>query len=157
MCYLNLYIWTIMCRSETYLAITMTEGSLTDHWYWSIKVNTTIDGQVISAGELIFKAQYLWYKQDKNNWYLEKQPLQQTIIIPTHTLLHPRLDVITIRYVQDIPKNLCNSIKQKNLKKDILSLWTKTSYQYDLCWLWLYSGWYWELWKILVWKECEWQ
>ena len=35
------------------------------------------------------------------------------MIIPTRTILHPRIDVITIRYVQDIPKNLWNRIQAK--------------------------------------------
>ena len=41
------------------------------------------------------------------------QPLQHTIMVPTHTILHPRLDVITIRYVQYISKNICNRIQAK--------------------------------------------
>ena len=28
-------------------------------------------------------------------------------MVPTRTILHPHLDVITIRYLQDIPKNIC--------------------------------------------------
>ena len=77
---------------------------------------TTIDGQVISAGELVLIALYLFFKQEHTNWYWKQQPLQHTIIVPTHTILHLRLDVITIRYFQDIPKNLCNGIQAK---KDI--------------------------------------
>ena len=51
--------------------------------------------------------------QENTNWYWKKQPMQQTIIVPTHKILHPRLDVIVIIYVQDIPKNLCNNIQAK--------------------------------------------
>ena len=46
--------------------------------------------------------------QENTNWYWKQPPLQQTIIFPNRTIIHPRLDVITIRYVQDIPKNLCS-------------------------------------------------
>ena len=49
----------------------------------------------------------------KHQLVLEKQPLQQTIIVPTRTMIHPRIDIITIRYVQDIPKNVCNMIQEK--------------------------------------------
>ena len=49
--------------------------------------------------------------------------MQQTIIITTHTTLHPRIDVITIIYVQDIPNNFCSSIQEKNPYKDIQLLW----------------------------------
>ena len=33
------------------------------------KNSTTIDGQVISSGKLVFKAQYLCSKQENSNWY----------------------------------------------------------------------------------------
>ena len=83
---------------------------------------TTIDGQVISSGELFFKSKYLCSVKENTNWYWKQQPLQQTIIVPTCTILHPGLDVITIRYVQDIPKNICNRIQSKKSYKDTLSL-----------------------------------
>ena len=51
--------------------------------------------------------------QENTNCYWKQQPLQQTIMVPTRTILHPRLDVITIIYVQDIPKNICNRIQAK--------------------------------------------
>ena len=83
---------------------------------------TTIDGQVISAGELFVKAQYLNSKQEKPNWYWKQQPLQQTIIVPTRIIIHQCLEVTTIRYVQDTPKNCCNRFQ--------LKIHTKTSYSY---------------------------
>ena len=60
--------------------------------------------------------------QENTNWYWNQKPLQQTIIVPTRTILHPRHDVITIRYLQDIPKNIFNSIQAKKPYKDILLL-----------------------------------
>ena len=39
--------------------------------------------------------------------------MQQTIIVPTWTILDPRLYIIIIRYVQYIPKNVCNRIQWK--------------------------------------------
>ena len=36
---------------------------------------TTIDGQVISAGELVIKAQYLCSMQENTNWYWKQRPL----------------------------------------------------------------------------------
>ena len=39
--------------------------------------------------------------------------MQQTIIVPTCTILWPRLYFITIIDVQDISKNVCNSIQAK--------------------------------------------
>ena len=39
--------------------------------------------------------------------------MQYTIIVPTHTILHPRLDVVLIRDAQYIPKNFYNRIQAK--------------------------------------------
>ena len=58
--------------------------------------------------------------QENTNWYWKQQPLQQTIVVPTRTILHPRLDVTTIRYVKDTPKNVCNMIQQKKTHNNIL-------------------------------------
>ena len=51
--------------------------------------------------------------QENINWYWKQQPLQHTIVVPTRTILHPCLDVIIIRYLQDIPKNLCSRNQAK--------------------------------------------
>ena len=58
--------------------------------------------------------------QENTNWYWRQQPMQQNTIVTTHTIPHPRIDVITTRYVQDIPKKFCNRIQAKNPYKDIL-------------------------------------
>ena len=89
----------------------------------STKFYTTIYGQVISSGELAVKAQYLCYTKENTTWYWKQQPLQYNIIFITRIILHPCLDVTTIRYVQDIPNNVCNRIQAKNPYKDILFVW----------------------------------
>ena len=48
----------------------------------------------------------------KTRFGIGEKLLRQTIIVPTRTIIHPRLDVIIIRYVQDIPKNVCNRIQE---------------------------------------------
>ena len=50
---------------------------------YTLQNDTTIDGQVISASDLVVKAQYLCLMQENTNWYWKQQPLQQTIIVPT--------------------------------------------------------------------------
>ena len=54
--------------------------------------------------------------------------MKQTIIFPTRTILHPRLDVSVITYVQDIPKSVYNRIKEKIHTKHPIFL---TDYDYD--------------------------
>ena len=50
---------------------------------YTLHNNTTIDGKVISAGELVVGAQYLCSRQGNTNWYWKQQSLQHTIIVPT--------------------------------------------------------------------------
>ena len=85
---------------------------------YTLQNNTTIDGKVISAGELVVKAQYLCSMQENTNWYWKQQPLQHNIMVTTCTILHPCLGIITIRYVQDIPNNDCNRIQEAKRNKN---------------------------------------
>ena len=78
---------------------------------YTLKNNTTIYGQIISAGELVFNPKYICSMQGNNNWYWKQQPLQHNIIVPTRTTIHPCLDVVEIKYVQDTPKNVSNRIQ----------------------------------------------
>ena len=78
---------------------------------YTLQNNTSIYGQVIYSGELFVKFQYLCSIQENINWYLKQKLIQQTIMVPTGTILHPRLDVIIKRDVQDIPNNVCNRIQ----------------------------------------------
>ena len=56
-------------------------------------------------------------KRESTNWYWKQQPLQQTIIVPTRTIIHPRLDFIIMGYVQDIPRKICSSNEAKKQYK----------------------------------------
>ena len=51
---------------------------------------------------------------------------------PTRTILHPRLDVIPIRYVQDIPKNVCNRTQAKKSMQGHPIIMTDADYDYIL-------------------------
>ena len=50
---------------------------------YTLQKYITIDGQVISAGKLFFKAQCLCSMHENINWYWKQQPLQQTLIVTT--------------------------------------------------------------------------
>ena len=104
---INIYYTTI---NELYVIQLLSEA-------YTLQNNTKIYGQVISAGELVVKAQYICSMKENTNWYWKQQPLKHTIIVPTRTTIHPRLDVITIIYVQYTPKNVCNSIQEKTHTK----------------------------------------
>ena len=70
--------------------------------------------------------------QENSNWYWKQKPLQQTIIVPTCTILHPRIDFMTIRYVQDILKNVCIIIQsKKSIQIHPISM-TDSDYDYIL-------------------------
>ena len=97
---------------------------------YTLQNNTTIDGQVISADELVVKAQYIYFVQENTNWYWKQQPLQQTIMVPTRTILHLLIDVITIRYVQDIHNNLCNRNQAKTVIQRHPIIMTDADYDY---------------------------
>ena len=58
--------------------------------------------------------------QENTNWYWKQKPLKKTIIVPTRTIIHPRLDVVIIRDFQDIPKIFCKSVQAEIPFKDIL-------------------------------------
>ena len=53
--------------------------------------------------------------QDISNWYWKQQSLQENIIFPTRTILHPCLDVVRIIDVQDIPKFVFNRMQAKKI------------------------------------------
>ena len=70
--------------------------------------------------------------QENTSWYWKQKPLQQTIIVPTFTILYPRLDVITIRFLQDIPKNVCSRIQANKSILIHLIIMTDADHNYIL-------------------------
>ena len=58
--------------------------------------------------------------------------MQQTIMVPTRTKLHPRIEVIIIGYVQDISNNLCNRIQAKKSIQRHPIIMTDADYDYIL-------------------------
>ena len=68
--------------------------------------------------------------QENTNWYCKQQPLQQTIIVSTRTILHPCLEVITIIDVQYIPRKICGKNKAKKAIQRRPIIMTDTDYDY---------------------------
>ena len=79
---------------------------------YTLQENTTIDGQIITAGELVVNAKYLCSMQVDTNWYWHQQPKHHVIKVPTHTILHPQLEGDAITDFHSIPTSI-RSITQK--------------------------------------------
>ena len=77
---------------------------------YKLQDDKKVDNQVMRAGELIVKAEYISIKKSNTNWYCQQLGTNQSVIIATHTSFYPYLDVSTIKYVVDTLISLCNKI-----------------------------------------------
>ena len=85
-----------LVESGKYISIKTTDTS-TNGFYvimftsgaYTLQENTTIDGQIITAGELIVKAKYLCSVQVDTTWYCNQHPKHHVITVPTRTILYP--------------------------------------------------------------------
>ena len=99
---------------------------------YTLQVETTWNIQIILSGELVFKAQYLIFIQEKINWYWDHKKQQQVIIFPKLTIVHTCLDVGVVKDIRDIPKNICNrNNKKQDLRKHPICL-TESDHDYIL-------------------------
>ena len=109
-----------LVESGTYGAINTTDTP-TNGFYvimftsgaYTLQENTTIDGKIITAGELVVKAQYLCSMQIDTNWYWNQQPKHHVITETTRTILHPQLEVNTITDFHAIPTRVCPRTQEK--------------------------------------------
>ena len=96
---------------------------------YTLQENTTIDGQIITAGELFVKAQYLCSMQIDTNWYWNQQPKHHVITDPTRTILHPQLEVNAITDFRAIPTSVCSMTQAKiSISRQPICL---SDYEYD--------------------------
>ena len=80
---------------------------------YTLQENTKIDRQLITAGELVFNAEYLCSMQVDTNWYWNQQSKHHVITVPTRTKLHPQLEVNAITYFHAIPTSICSKTQEK--------------------------------------------
>ena len=80
---------------------------------YTLQENTTIDGHIITSGELVAKSKYLCSTQEDTNLYWNQQPKQHVITVPTRTILHPQLEVNALTDFYAIPKSVCNRTQAK--------------------------------------------
>ena len=96
------------------------------------KDNTTINGKIITAGELVAKSQYLCSMQVDTNWYWNQHTQYHLIAVPTLTILHPRLEVNAETYFHAIPKIVCTSTQAKQFISRQPIWLTDSDYDYIL-------------------------
>ena len=79
-----------------------------------------MDGQIITAGELFVKAQYICSVQVDTNWYWNQQPKQHVITVPTRIILNQQLEVNAVTNFNAIPTSVCTKTEAKNPYQDSL-------------------------------------
>ena len=118
-----------LVQSGKYGAI-KTTGTATNMFYvivftsevYKLQDNTTIEGQIITAGELVFKAQYLCSMQERTNWFCYQHSQHQVITVPTRTILHPKLNVTVVTDIHYTPKSVCNMTQEKSISRHPICL-----------------------------------
>ena len=81
---------------------------------YKVQDNTKIDGQIITDGVLVVKAQYSCSMQVYTNWYWNQNSQQHVITLPTHTILHPQLEGDAITDFHFISTSICSRTQAKN-------------------------------------------
>ena len=110
----------LLVESEKYGTINTTDTK-TNGFYvimftlevYTLEDNTTIDGKIITAGELVVKAQYICSMQVDTNWYWNQHPQHHSITVKTWKRLHPLIEVNAVTYFYAIPKSLYNRVQAK--------------------------------------------
>ena len=98
---------------------------------YTLHENTTLDGQIITYGELVVKAQYLCSMQVYTNWYWNQHPQQHVITVPTHKIIHPRLEVNAVTDFTQYPQVYVPGHKKKIIPRQPICL-TYSDYDYVL-------------------------
>ena len=80
---------------------------------YTLQENTNIDGQIITAGELVFNAKYLCSMQVDTNWYWNQQSKHHFITVPRRTILHPQHEGDAITDFHSIPTSICSRTQAK--------------------------------------------
>ena len=80
---------------------------------YTLQENTSIDGKIITAGELVVKEKYLCSMQIDTNLYWNQQLKHHVITVPTLTILHPQLEFDAITDFHAIPTSVCSITQAK--------------------------------------------
>ena len=72
---------------------------------YNLQDDTTCDGKIILAGELVVNVKYTNFMQKKIKWYWGQKQQQKAIIFPTRTIIHTCLDVVIVKHFHAIPRS----------------------------------------------------
>ena len=98
---------TTATSTNGFYVIMFTSGAYT------LQQNTTIDGKILIAGELVVNAKYLCSLKVYTNQYWNQQPNHHVITVSTRTILHPQLEGDTIIDFHAIPTSICSITQAK--------------------------------------------
>ena len=80
---------------------------------YTLQENKKNYGHIITADELVVKAQYLCSMQVDTNWYRNQQLKHHVITVPTRTTLHTQLEVNTVTDFHTITTSECFRTQEK--------------------------------------------
>ena len=99
---------------------------------YTLQKSTTIDGQILIAGELVVNEKYLCSMQVDTNWYCIQQSKHHVITVPTRTILHPQLEGDAITDFHSITTSICYRTQAiKSISRQPICL-TDADYDYIL-------------------------
>ena len=98
---------TTYTSTNGFYVIMFTSGAYT------LQENTKIDGQIITAEELVVNEKYLCSMQVDTNWYENQQSKHHVITVPTLTILHPQLEGDAIKDFHSILTSVCSRTQAK--------------------------------------------
>ena len=98
----------------------------------TLQENNKIDGQIITAGELVVNEKYLCLMLVNNNWYWNQQSKNHVITGPTRTILHPQLEGDAITDFHTIPTGICYRTQAKKIISTQPICLTYADYDYIL-------------------------
>ena len=99
---------------------------------YTLQENTTIDGKILIAGELVVNEKNIFSMQVDTNWYWNQQSKHHVITVPTCIILHPQLEGDAITDFHLIPTSICSRTQEKKSISRQPTCLTDADYDYIL-------------------------
>ena len=72
---------------------------------YTLRYETTCDRQIVWPGELVVNTQYISCRYKKKTSYWDQKKQQNFIIVRTRTIVYQCIDVVSVKYVNDITRS----------------------------------------------------